>query len=425
MAHPGRDFRAAVLACWILVVGTAALSQQKPLLKHSFVGTSSCDVKPCWNEVSDKVEVQRLFLDLADGPRDAAYIDKLLAGTGVTRRDLEELRLLRQDGSQYFLNFTLFTAQDIARVRAVGETFARSLADAVLARQAEIEAVLRSHPAPGQDPKAIAYIVLGCFSLDWDGLKLTAEKGYRKTAEHRPDGDYVPYAEEISDNSRQRIYWGSHYSAYGNMQLMSFGDHFSPRYSLPDLFWRVPYRVGQDNLPEALRTRTSEVVEKAMDKIGEQSGRMLLALRTSGKLDKAQLAHAAGMKPSEADPVISLLAELDYIHEENGRYRANVPVFSRSDYAMVTRLRRIGWEVMDVWLAENYDKIKAELGDTTPTRSGVPYSEGFTQIWHYVFGIANRQLVEAGLFADPYAESRKFKGFIPTVFYSSLTERRP
>jgi hypothetical protein len=37
------------------------------------------------------------------------------------------------------------------------------------------------------------------------GLELTAEKGYRKTKEERPNGNYVPYAEEFSGASLERI----------------------------------------------------------------------------------------------------------------------------------------------------------------------------------------------------------------------------
>ncbi len=33
-----------------------------------------------------------------------------------------------------------------------------------------------------------------------------------------------------------------------------------------------------------------------------------------------------------------------------------------------------------------------------------------------MFGIANRELVAAGLRAGPYAPDRMFKGFIPTVY---------
>ncbi len=45
-----------------------------------------------------------------------------------------------------------------------------------------------------------------------------------------------------------------------------------------------------------------------------------------------------------------------------------------------------------------------------------PLSEGFYWIWHYIIGIANRELVTAGLFADPYAPDHIFQGFIPAVY---------
>jgi len=87
---------------------------------------------------------------------------------------------------------------------------------------------------------------------------------------------------------------------------------------------------------------------------------------------------------------------------------------------MVNSLLKIGNSVMDQWLAANYPRMKVELRDLSFTRSGVPFEEGFTMIWHYIFGITNRKLVEAGLFADPYAAGRKYKGSIPTVSQISL-----
>jgi hypothetical protein len=414
-----------ILVVLVCLSAPAAYGQQEQrLLKYSVVGWSSCEKKPCWGDAVGKTPVQKLFLDLAAGPRDAEQIESALSGTGVTLGDLETLRLVRRDGARYFLNFTMFTATDVRRVRAVSEKYARSLADGLLARRAEIEAALKSYDAPGADPKAVAYIVLGCFSLDWDGLRLTVEKNCRKGSEKRPDGEYVPYAEEISENSLERIYWGSHNSTYDDVQLTSFGDHFSPRYCLPDLLWRMRNPTPQGNLPDPLKQKLAGVVWEGMKRTGNQLGKMMLALRDADKsLD--ELAHAAGVKKSEAEALVGLLAELDYVREENGRYRANVPVLPKKDLALVTRLRRIGWEVIDAWLAANYDKVKAELSDTAPMRNGVPYGEGFTQIWHYLFGIANRQLVEAGLFADPYAPPRKYKGYIPTAFWSNMTAKKP
>jgi hypothetical protein len=37
-------------------------------------------------------------------------------------------------------------------------------------------------------------------------------------------------------------------------------------------------------------------------------------------------------------------------------------------------------------------------------------------VWHPLFGVANRELVAAGLFADPYDAKRTFKGFIPAAY---------
>jgi hypothetical protein len=41
-------------------------------------------------------------------------------------------------------------------------------------------------------------------------------------------------------------------------------------------------------------------------------------------------------------------------------------------------------------------------------------------VWHDIFAAANRTLVKAGLFADPYSQIYGAKGIIPVVFMSSL-----
>lgn len=87
---------------------------------------------------------------------------------------------------------------------------------------------------------------------------------------------------------------------------------------------------------------------------------------------------------------------------------------------MTRQILAIGHQVMGQWLAENYDSIRAELKDLSFTRSGVAFSEGFTMIWHYLFGITNRKLVEAGLFGDPYETTRRHKGAIPVVYELKL-----
>jgi len=414
-------FLGAAVLC---AVGTSSarrdnvIARQEPLLRYSIVGSSSCDKKPCYYEVMSDIAVQKFLLKLARGPQERDVARVAMEGSAVRIADLLALRLIRREGERYVLNFALFTAADVKRIRDTSERYAESLAAAILTRRKEIEEALRAYDAPGVDPKAVAYFLLGCASLDWDGLNLTADKGYRKTTEQRPDGTYVPVAEEVAKISLEKIYWGSHNATYDGVHLTSFGDHHSlPRFMLPDLLWRVPDLPP--SYPDTLKVALQELLAASFQRIGYQLGRIMLALR-DGEKSSADLARAAGAKEGETKVLLHVLMVLDYITEHDGIYRAKIPILTKRDEALARKILAIGRQVMERWLAENYESIKGELRDLSFLRSGVPFSEGFTMIWHYLFGITNRKLVEAGLFADPYAATRKYKGAIPVVYELAL-----
>jgi biotin operon repressor len=294
------------------------------------------------------------------------------------------------------LGFPVYPVADVRRIREVSERYAASLAAGLLARRQEIETVLPSCCAPGVDERDAAFIVLGCVSLDWDGLALAAKKGYR-TMQKRPDGRYGAWAQEKSDLSWDRIYWSSGTPSYRDALLVSFGDG------------HAGYLSGLSNPPAPLQApRASRYATKC-----------LLALR-DGERSLDELGSALGMTSAETQSLMGLLVDLEFVTQQNDRYRAHIPVFSRKDHKAVQQLRRIGNEVMAQWLADNYKKLQSDLSFTAPARWGVPYTEEFNAIWHYVFGLANRQLVEAGLFGDPYAPPRQYPGGIPAVFENSV-----
>ncbi len=405
-----------LLAVLLVATGLSA-AQEKNLVDYSIVGSNSCDKKPCYDDVISKIPVQKLFLDLAAAPVDAATVESALKQAGVPLSDVLQLRLIRREGGRYFLNFPLFTAADVVTIKAASDRYAASLAQALLERRHDIESALLAYGAPGVDRKAVAYVVLGCVSLDWDGLDITASKGYRKTTEDRPDGKYVPAAEQKSEVSLQRIYWGSHNSQIGEAYFTSFGDHFSPRYTLPDLIWRVPGRIADTQFPADIQRALRSLLAEALNNSGDEMGRIMLALR-SGEKTKPELARSLAIPEANAGVLLDTLSELQFVRLQDGRYQAAVPVLTERDKEMVDKLRAIGRQVMESWLAANYPHIKSDLNHLSFTRSGVPFEDGFTMIWHYIFGITNAKLVEAGLFADPYDEARKYKGSIPMVYSS-------
>jgi hypothetical protein len=387
--------------------------RQPRLLKPSIVGSSSCDSDPCYSKVMKRLPVQRVLLRLAAGPVDAVDVNGLLNGEDGDLKDLTALGLIRRDGNLYRLNFALFTASDQRRIREVSERWAASLAAAVLERRGDIEDALHHYDAPGVDRGAVAFFVLGCASLDWDGLALTAEEGYRKATGEHPDGEYVPVALEVADLSLKRIYWGSSYTSVDGIGLTSFGDHHAlPRLMFPDLLYRVP--DYSSTVPDPLRASLDSLLRMSVVRSIGTLARTMLVLR-DGEKGPGDLAAAVGVSEQEVQALLDLMVKLDYVREDQGRFSARIPVLTQRDEAMVSRLRAIGREVMKAWLAKNFEAIRSELKDLSFTRSGVPFEEGFTMIWHYLFGMANQHLVEAGLFADPYSPSRRFQGAIPVV----------
>lgn len=389
-----------------------------PPLQYSIVGSSSCDTKPCYSEVMQSIPVQKALLALARQPDGLPATRFTSISAGINVPDLLALRLIRFESERYYLNFALFTAEDVGRIREVSELYAQSLAGAMLKRRADIEATMQEYDAPGIDPKVVSYFLLGCVSLDWDGLELTEAKGYRKASDDRLDGRYVPHAQEQSEATLQRIFWGSHNEMYDGIRVTSFGDHYSlPRYMLPDLLWRTPDFPA--SYPDTLAVALDDLLSETFARSGYQLGRIMLALRDSEK-SGAELTLAANVSEGEGKALLRVLVELDYIRGRDGLYQALIPVLTERDQAMTQRIRAIGGQVMEQWLEANYDKMKLDLASLSFTRSGVPFGDGYTMIWHYLFGMANQKLVEAGLFADPYASTRKYPGAIPAIYTLAL-----
>ena len=386
-------------------------SNETKLLEYSYSGAG----KPGTSgqeflKVMAHHEVQKVLLEVASEPRTAAFLEDRLKGTDVTSETLQTLRLIRRDQGAYVLAFSLFTNTDLNKIRSVAEVEGRSLAAALLVRRAEIENILARNPQPGVEGKARAFIILGYASLDNDGLNLVKKRGYLAVPEK---GTYLPSASQIGGGGSLRgIYWGSH-SAHEMISVTSFGDHYSvPRIALPDIFFSLESSLGQMEAPESLKSKFCTAVYAL---VRRRAGMIMLALR-EGEKNVKQLAEASSLTEAETKKLLDLLLELQYVSGANDLYRSVIPIFDERDEPMVRDLRRLGQEVMVNWLDGHYKALSQHLSDLSPRRSGVPLSEGFYDIWHYIFGIANRELVAEGLFADPYDDKRLFKGFIPAVY---------
>jgi hypothetical protein len=202
--------------------------------------------------------------------------------------------------------------------------------------------------------------------------------------------------------------------------LTTFGDHDAARYGFPDLLWRVDRRLNGLEAPETLKPRIADLVDAWENALLQQVGSLMLHLRERNR-SRDELARAAGLTGDEVDALLGLLVELEYVEGvgDDG-FRAAIPVLTERDAAPVADLRRLGRAIMESWLADRHDSLRQALADLTAARQGVPLADNFYEIWHYLFAVANRTLVESGFFADPYAPDRTYKGYIPAVYRLSV-----
>jgi hypothetical protein len=370
-------------------------------------------------------QVQELLIEVRTAPRDGGHIETALAGTGLSLADLLAAELLREDGGAYSLTFPLLTADDTEQLLEVSMRFARSLADRYLEQQAAIEEILSAYPIQHIDHTTLAYILIGCFSLDWEGLALTRELGYRTVRLEPPR--LARWAIVKGAWRPKGIYWGSHNNYLDNgMVLTSFGDfHTLPRATLPDVGWSVSGAVRNVEVPDPLRPALRGVANWTSNHLQQQLAAIMIALREDRGSTVEEIALTLGRNAEEVHDYLVFLDSLEYVREDAGEYAIAIPVLSDEDREMVHELRGLSRDIMTSWLAENYERYAEALHEVTPIGHARPFAFSFWNTWHWLFGATNLILTHDGLFTDPYAEDRKFQGSVPVVWSFSLMEDIP
>ena len=120
--------------------------------------------------------------------------------------------------------------------------------------------------------------------------------------------------------------------------------------------------------------------------------------------------------------IMDLLEIAEYVERLENRFASRVLVLTQDDRDMVRAMVSRTRDIVAEWHETNYALVRDRLLHLTPIRSGVPFEMVYTEVWHFVFAVANRTLVEQGFFADPYAEERRYKGFLPAVWAAGLSE---
>jgi len=368
------------------------------------------------------LEVQRLLIQVAEQPRSRAFIEAALEETMITLEDLVKTGLLKQAGEHFRISFILFLKQDLATIKSVAGELSANLAAQYLDRADEFQQILQKTTAEHNSVNALAFILIGCFSLDWDGLQITSELDYRTEPQPTERGDrYIAWAEERQYEDVRGIYWGSHNDYYSDCVLTTFGDHCAlPRTAFPDLGWRMERSVYKMELEAAMEQNLMRAFSPYVSEFSEQLGLLMLAL-ARGIRELDPLAKELGTTPEHTLSLLDLFIELNYVEgDTTSGFKPVIPILPAADAPMVDEVLTLSGEILVDWLQEHIEELRDRLGNLTPLKYGLTFQEIFSQIWHYLFGLANQHMVEAGFFADPYNAERQYQGFIPAVWHPDV-----
>lgn len=371
--------------------------------------------------------IQGLLRAAAERPLTLAEVETALANAEIeaTPENLVRVGAFRREGDRFFIAFNLLTVADLAHLLPANEPFANSLADAIMAHSDEYAEIFARYDLAGVDIGDLRYFVIGCIGLDWDGLDYTREAEYRGVAPTHPNGGtYTLNGRQGSESIDWRgYYWGSHNHWPGSYALTTFGDHHSPRPNgFPDAvnrFWSI-IRSGNNRSDDA--RLLARVLSPDLDEIYGEVAQVMLAMR-GGPRTVAGLSAVTGIDTEALNRLLALLESLDYVAALNGNsYRANIVVLDDRDQDMVDQAKALTRRIVAEWLEQNYDAYRAMTANLTPARNRVPHSYAFTEYWHFIFGGANKILVERGFFSDQYAPARTWQGYSPAVWVRSLSD---
>lgn len=312
---------------------------------------------------------------------------------GVSRKEvervlkgLEKINAIKKVNDKVKIKFPVFFKEDMYKIDKVTEYPARELAERVLSVWNEVERLLYKFSCASQvRVDKIAFAVVGAYVLDLTGLEVLREKKLAICGTPQPGGRrYTLYGREKFEGYRQLIsgiYWGCHSSIVDNIGFYSFGDHSGKRYSLTD--------VPLDR--EVLGVRNKEVERK-------------LRLRAASmflKVLKEVEVRVQFLVESEIDEkLLKLLKDMGYILI-NGEVRLNYPVFIKEDNQLISEIKNLLKPVIERSAIEYRSLLKRELSEITPLKEGHSIELIYNDLWHWIFGKANKILAERGYLYNP------------------------
>jgi hypothetical protein len=419
-----------VFAC-VLLCGSAKLDQAqdaaggsagKPLIWTGVTGSITASGLDDPQYVLSRLPVQRLMLEATRHPLRKADIDKAVQGTPVTLDHLLQLELLRKERDTYRLNNLLLTTEDQQLMYRLCAGYGQSLAEAFRLHKGEFDQIFSRYSNASQRLQLMFDLIAGA-ALNWGGLDVTTDLGYRIQPPHHANGDiyFVHSAEVGTQLDFKGLYLDSETAPGSKMSFSTFGDSASaPRLQgLPDVFDGIESAVEDwRNSPDVYASLRSEYISLFLTAI-DDAGQVMNSVANGADTDAA-VAELLPIPKGRRKAIIRLLIAVGYVRDRDHQYSLAVPVVTQRDKPLVDATLKLSREIMTDWLRRNYPTMKDELSGLSPMRNGVLFALAFSEVWHYEFGFATKSLAESGFYANPRAQGNRYEGYVPLVWENSV-----
>jgi hypothetical protein len=347
---------------------------------------------------------QSIVKQLNEGPATAVQLITAISGeeTKVITllSALERTGAVIGEGEFYRLAFPVFTTADQQVVWTIATEVGAEIAHRLVeARPALVEIMSNLSPAQYIAIERLLLAVVGCFALDWGGLKRLEELGYVVRHKAQPGGgDYILFVAEPGDDVKKRFCY-SHNDYVGGYVFTTFGDLTGSRNAFPDILRQIEQTVVEsvpfpwnNPLRLALRLYFNDLLTDVA---------CILEALAKEPLAEETLPQASGVAEEKVAELFPLLVQLGYLCRGTEGWRPAVPVFLASDKTSIKTAVTLVVDLVQTVVAARYDEIRQALEGISPLRNGVPFAEVFTEVWHFIFAEANRILIETGFMASP------------------------
>jgi hypothetical protein len=336
--------------------------------------------------------------------------------------ELAKIKAIREESGVYHVNFAIFTKDDLMTLAQATEPIANELVDRICSDVDRITFLARKLSAIQQVKiKKLLFAVIGCFVLDWLGLKILEEEELLVKSKPQPGNrNYLLFArEEIEQETAvklyDKMYWGSHSDVSGKYTFTSFGD-YGVRYALPDILWTFQ---ASPKMVQTLFKSPSWITEKLSinaqlfaKKLLQDAAFLLFKLNTHVSISAKELIEN---NDEWLLGLVCLLEDMGYIVSKKERLSLNYPVFVAEDKKIIEQIGDIIIPSVTQTIRRNYLSLKKALKNTVPMKNKIALNEVLTEVWHWIFAQTNKTLADKGFFYNPPKRRAKEAQYIAWV----------